>query len=201
MGDDDLGPSLGDLIGLEPDSKPPFDPTQVTPGMLDLRVLHQDAVWVDRFGDVHELAGMGHTYRANVVAHLHAVCQWMWATTAVNELLDTPLAVHQLALEAGVPLTGDLDPHAWLESTPLVRALRRLSPGIAAPQILTQWAQRITDLSQQVGTDICAVPGSEIRMPQDPDRSWTHDMRQIPTASDNAPNPHTAGTPEGGPDA
>ena len=175
---DCLGPTIGDLTGIELEPAPPFDPATTPPGNLDRRVLDQTEIWVDRFGDVHRLSDMSDIYRANVVAHLHVCCEWMWTVASFEEIVTTPVVVHAANRDAGVPLIGDVDPHAWLESTPLVRALRRLSPDIADPASLVDWASRLNELTPngyEVADDL-----PELRMPQDPDRSWTRDMNQIP---------------------
>jgi hypothetical protein len=173
--DEDLGPTLAEFAGIELVPEPPFDPYRVTPGSLDRRILNQAQVWVDRTGAPRQLASMSDGYRANVVAHLHTHAFWMWSDAAFEELLATPLVILAVQDEAGVPLTGDLDPHHWLESTPLVRELRRLSPTIASPVVLTARAAHLRALSA----------GVETPMPQDPTRSWTRDMQGAPPCDDH----------------
>lgn len=182
--DNDLGPTLAQLARVELVPDRPFDPHQATPGILDRRVLIQAEVWVDARAVVHRLEDMGDGYRANVAAHLHLHATWMWAAAAFDELLDNPLGVHTAHREAGIPLVGEVDPHAWLESTTLVRALRRLSPGIAPAPVLTAWAQGVSARSARAGTDIWKVPGSVVPMPQDPSRNWAQEMRQAPPSTE-----------------
>ena len=186
--DDDLGPTLAEIAGIGPAPDPPFDPRRVTPGTLDRRVLDQTQLWVDSHATVHRLPDMGDAYRANVVAHLHLHATWMWAVAAFDELLDDPVALHAAHRETGIPLIGEVDPHTWLESTPLVRALRQLTPSIAPPAVLTAWANGVQARSARAGTDIWKIPGSVVPMPQDPTRNWAHDMRQTPPPADHDPN-------------
>ena len=94
---------------------------------------------------------------------------------------------HAAHRETGIPLIGEVDPHAWLESTPLVRALRRRTPGIASPAVLGAWANGVHARSARAGTDIWKVPGSVVPMPQDPTRNWTQDMRHTPPPMDEDP--------------
>lgn len=102
---------------------------------LDLRVFDQSEFWVDRLGTPHRLEEMDLSYRRNVISHLctHRESFHLGAIRREliqhlgDELLGAPSA-YALTTELGVPRTADLDALTWLEATPLMRALRRLTP-------------------------------------------------------------------------
>lgn len=104
------------------------------PGNLDLRVFDQDTYWVDITGTPHLLADMPDRYRRNVISHLrdNVLHHYSGAVTrdAIDMVLDLytgrPNATLMLS-ELDQPTTADLDPHVWLESTPLMRRLRALT--------------------------------------------------------------------------
>lgn len=100
--------------------------------MLDLRVFDQDVWWVDRIDTSHRLEAMGADYVENVVAFLlqhremyfaDTQRRWFIQTLGDQLLYDDPGA-DVLAVAAGGPTWSDLDAETWLESTPLMRALR-----------------------------------------------------------------------------
>jgi hypothetical protein len=193
--DHELGPTLAELAGIEMAPEAPFAPHRVTPGCLDRRILDQAEVWVDGLGTTHRLDQMPEVYRANVVAHLHLHAVWMWSASAFDELLTSPVGLHVAKRVAGIRLIGETDPHLWLESTPLVRELRRLTPGVAAAEVLTGWAEQVHAQSARAGTDIWKVQGSVVPMPQDPGRNWAEDMRRYPAYEE--PDGQSAGSGAG----
>jgi len=168
-----VGQTFGEILGLTDGPHPRLDPTTVPPGSIDRRILDQDKVWVDRFGVVHQLATMQVSYRRNVVAYLYLTCTDLWVGAALDEVLDHGIDYHQVTASLGVPPIAEVDRHAWLESTVLVRALRRATPDLASPQRLRAWA-----------LETCAAPTPDVQLPQDPDRSWTDDMGQAPEWTD-----------------
>jgi hypothetical protein len=100
---------------------------------LDMRVFSQDVWWVDRLGRPHRLEQMSQDYRRNVLAFLLETAQQRWLDQVVYESLTAltdairgkpsyPVTAH----DACAPRVADLDPLVWLESTPLIRRLRRL---------------------------------------------------------------------------
>lgn len=100
---------------------------------LDLRVFDQDVWWVDRTGAPHLLAEMSLDYIGNLIAFLHEQRdmyffdtrrRWFIQTVGDQVLFGDPGA-DVLAVAAGGPRWSDLDAEVWLESTPLMRALRR----------------------------------------------------------------------------
>ena len=100
-------------------------------GTLDLRVFDQQRYWVDIHQVPHQLSEMEPEYVRNVITFLlenreyfHAATVRRMAIQTVGDLLlDRPSA--ELVAEAvGAPALIDLTPEEWLESTPLMRALR-----------------------------------------------------------------------------
>jgi len=171
----DAGQTFGEILGLTDGPHPPLDPATVAPGSIDRRILTQDKVWVDRFGVVHQLATMGANYRRNVVAHLYLTCTGMWVGAALDEVLDHGVDYHQVNVSLGVAPIAEVGEHAWLESTALVRELRRATPDLASPQRLREWAS-----AARAAGILGAAGERDVRLPQDPDRSWTADMDQAP---------------------
>jgi len=104
--------------------------------MLDLRVFDQGWVWVDRLGRPHLVGEMGEDYVANVIKFLEA-CSGSFFVGSVRRaviqsigdqlLFDDP-GGEVLAAEVGGPSWAGLTVEEWLESTPLMRALRRRLP-------------------------------------------------------------------------
>ncbi|WP_157682885.1 hypothetical protein [Nocardioides scoriae] len=100
--------------------------------MLDLRVFDQDVWWVSRVGEPHRLGAMSEEYVENVIAFLVECAEtyfvetqrrWFIQTMGDQLLFGEPGA-DVLAVAAGAPVWSDLDAITWLESTPLMRALR-----------------------------------------------------------------------------
>ena len=103
----------------------------VQPGTLNLRVLDQDRIWIDQTGRVHLLAEMDEPYLANVLSFLvdHApALKQRLAIARVCELLDgvdknlEPVEIGHIAVLAIDALEQE-DPAAWLNATPLARAI------------------------------------------------------------------------------
>lgn len=103
---------------------------------MDLRVVEQEIFWVDTHGRPHRLADesdMTPDYLSNVIAFLIDGADYFYsrallssAITAYGEvLLFGEVPGELLAEELGAPLLTELTPLEWLESTPLMRALRR----------------------------------------------------------------------------
>ena len=101
-------------------------------GVLDLRVFDQDIWWVDIKEVPHRLVEMSDEYLSNVIGFLLAYAEHFHADTVMrwrlqecgDNLLGRPSG-EALARAAGVPDLAELAPEVWLESTPLMRALRR----------------------------------------------------------------------------
>ena len=106
-------------------------------GMLDLRVLDQTCWWVNSEGIPHPISEMSENYVDNVIAFLiehremyFADTQRRWfIQTLGDQMLYGDPGAEVLAVAAGGPTWSDLDAETWLESTPLMRALRRRVAG------------------------------------------------------------------------
>jgi hypothetical protein len=99
----------------------------------DPLVVEQDRFWVDRQGRVHRLAEMSWEHRAAVLGLLESSAQYVWivyhevtlARLVEVVLLEQGIPGDLLARDLGVIGSHEMAPRTWLESTPLVRALRR----------------------------------------------------------------------------
>ncbi|MFN8168037.1 MAG: hypothetical protein U0S36_04570 [Candidatus Nanopelagicales bacterium] len=107
--------------------------TQETARGWDPFILEQDRVWVDRHGITRALAEMTREHRAAVLGLLLDCAQQVWVVyhgRALVRLVEDVL-VHGrvpgelLESELGVVPSHQMEPAAWLETMPLVRALRR----------------------------------------------------------------------------
>lgn len=112
---------------------PPDWMVTVTPGTLDSRVLYQEHFWVTADATVLSLATMTEAHLAAVVRFLlNAHATRLHLEAMLVALLDL-LAAREVGQTTAEQLTHDLtgqsiasaSPQAWLESTPLLRALRR----------------------------------------------------------------------------
>jgi len=104
-------------------------------GRMDKRVFSQDVWWVDVHGRPHRLEDMSTDYRRNVLAFLLGSAEQRWigevmreAVTAAGEADLGRVSWAVLAPGLGVPRVSEIDPVVWLESTPLMRRLRVLTP-------------------------------------------------------------------------
>ena len=100
-------------------------------GTLDLRVFEQSVWWIDTAQAPHRITEMSDAYVLNVIGFLlnhrdyyylctlrRSLCQMLG-----DSLLGRPNA-DLVAEQAGAPPLSELTPSTWLESTPLMRALR-----------------------------------------------------------------------------
>jgi hypothetical protein len=102
-------------------------------GRLDLRVFDQATWWVDIAQQPHRLEDMSDGYVANVIEFLVDDAEYFHGETLRREwlqmcgdLLLGRMSADLVARTVGAPSTCDLTPMQWLESTPLMRALRRI---------------------------------------------------------------------------
>lgn len=102
---------------------------------LDLRVFEQNEWWVDRRGVGHRLVEMSEEYRRNVISHLLMFCPSYHAGMAMKEAIESYCALLEdeqpwaaAARELGIPMLFEVEAQTWLESTPLMRRLRALTP-------------------------------------------------------------------------
>jgi hypothetical protein len=122
---------FADTIWGQPVDRP-FDPARVRPGHLDLTVLYQNRFWVDVTGRCWELTAMSPAYRAAVVGFLHGQAAGIHRIEAEAEDLGAVCSAAQFLLTRALdlPRIRDIDPSDFIEATPMVRALRGLSPDI-----------------------------------------------------------------------
>ncbi|GGB98976.1 hypothetical protein [Cellulomonas carbonis] len=103
------------------------------PGTLNLAVLDQAVVWVTAQAVPLRIAEMSTAHLRNVVAFLSARAEEFYTSAVLTSLWAVVLADasgdevagERLAWELTGRSIADLEPAAWLESTALVRALRR----------------------------------------------------------------------------
>ena len=101
-------------------------------GILDLRVFDQDQWWVDRNHTPHMLTDMSVLYVERVIDLLESLAEYYYLMTVRRDLLQRMgdemlgrVSTDTVAESAGVTPLRDLTPQAWLEGSPLMRALRR----------------------------------------------------------------------------
>lgn len=100
------------------------EPLQAESGTLNLDVFDQDEVWLDVVGVPHLLHEMTITYRANVINHVLQRAEYFYQAKLEQRHIAELLAAHQ---DDEPPLPED--PLEWIESTPLMRRLRAITPG------------------------------------------------------------------------
>lgn len=101
-------------------------------GVFDRRMLDQDRFWVTRHGQVLALADMRAEHLLAVTEMLQGKAMWLHLHAMIETF--TVLAVDSVSGVASgerlaIELTGesicDLEPHQWLATTALMRALTR----------------------------------------------------------------------------
>lgn len=113
----------------------PFWARSVTPGCLDRHVLDQSVFWVDGAARAHRLEEMSSAYLFNVLGMLQGDARRLHFEAILDAYLDL-LEATLTKTPSGERLTfdligrsvGDLEPLEWLETTALVRSIRRLLP-------------------------------------------------------------------------
>lgn len=101
---------------------------------LHLWVLEQHQVWVDFWGNEHEVESMALDDVEGVLSYLREHASLMHALRVCDlsleaiERLDAGDTSGAELLEEAAQLK-ELDPHEWLEESPLLRALRRRLEG------------------------------------------------------------------------
>jgi hypothetical protein len=94
----------------------------IEPGQFYLHTLHQDTEWIDIHGAIHRLDDMTREYLGNVLDYLHR------NAPRFRHLQDTSdMARDLLGVPHSVPFEDALwdSPQEWIESTALVRGIRR----------------------------------------------------------------------------
>jgi hypothetical protein len=111
---------------------PPAWTTDIVAGTFDARVLDQGSYWVTAEGGVLLLASMATAHLSAVIRYLRARALLLHQSAMVGALVSLieARAVGQTTAEQLThDLTGQsiasITPEAWLEATPLMRALRR----------------------------------------------------------------------------
>lgn len=104
---------------------------QYPPGVIDLRVFDQGVWWVDVNRQPHLLTEMSLMYLINVIAHLeeraalfHLATQSRLLVESVTDVLSGRVPTEWCAQAAGATPLSMVTATVWLESTPLMRALR-----------------------------------------------------------------------------
>ena len=104
----------------------------VPPGVLDARVLDQEQYWLTADAAVQQIAAMSTEHLTAVVAFLRSRATSLHMSAIVDALVDLieadaegRLTADQITHEVTGTHLGSVDAAAWLEATPLVRALRR----------------------------------------------------------------------------
>jgi len=92
--------------------------------------LDQEAVWVDRHAVTHRLVDMPVGYRRAVLVFLHGHAFYFWDAARWDELLGATVGAFVVHENGGVPWIGQVNCHDWIESTVLVRRLRKLDPDL-----------------------------------------------------------------------
>ncbi|EYR63136.1 hypothetical protein N866_02730 [Actinotalea ferrariae CF5-4] len=114
----------------DPATTPDWAP--VTPGVLDLRVLDQAECWVTAEAVVLRIAEVPTPHLQSIVTFLTRRAEELYTAAVLNSFWAVALAdaSGEVAAERLVwELTGrsiaDIEPTVWLESTALMRGLRR----------------------------------------------------------------------------
>ena len=101
-------------------------------GSLDLRVFDQGVWWVDISQRPHRINEMSADYIRNVIRFLVADAKYFYDATMRRELASMAgdlmlgrVSADLVARAAGGPSLTDFAPEEWLETTTLMRALRR----------------------------------------------------------------------------
>ena len=122
---------------LWPEEKPFTAFGQHGEGQMDKRVFEQDVYWVNIKGEPFLLTEMSEEYRRNVISflmegaeyyHFGAVMRMLATLTGDAMLGRITYNGDVLAHSLGLPTVADLTADEWLESTPLMRRLRELTP-------------------------------------------------------------------------
>ena len=100
-------------------------------GTLDLRVFDQGQWWVDRQQTPHLVTDMSVVHVERVIDMLEALAEYYYLMTVRRDVIQRlgdamlgRISTDAVADLAGVTPSRDLTPEAWLEGSPLMRALR-----------------------------------------------------------------------------
>lgn len=93
-------------------------------GHFDIHILEQHVTWVDYYGKVHQICEMESAYLYNVITFLEDRATSLHAAYSLIEDYDGVRERNGVLERLQVPKTGQIEPIAWLNSMPLLRALR-----------------------------------------------------------------------------
>lgn len=128
-----FGPGyVQDLMAVQDAQVPGHALDLLAPGLChrwpEPRVLWQDAVWWARDRVELDLDYAAADDARWLLGELHGALT-LHGAAARDEELTTSTGLRRALDAAGIPMIGDHDPAVWLESTVLVRALRRIAAG------------------------------------------------------------------------
>jgi hypothetical protein len=114
----------------EPNTRPDWAP--VTPGVLDLRVLDQAEYWVTAEAVVPRIVEAPTPQLQNIIEFLTRRAEELYTAAVLNSLwavavadASGEVAAERLVWELTGRSVADIEPAEWLESTALMRGLRR----------------------------------------------------------------------------
>jgi hypothetical protein len=117
---------------LEPGELPFTAFGQFGPERMDMRVFDQDVYWMDRSGRGHRIEAMPLAYVENVVGMLTERAEELHQVTVARHILQSwgerlsgRVSGEDLLEGLGVGTVALVTADVWLESTPLMRRLRR----------------------------------------------------------------------------
>lgn len=112
--------------------KLPTGATHVQPGHFDPRIIHHE-FWIDAHATIWRLDDLDTDHLHAIIAMLTARSLVLYSAELIHAFLREIAAreqgmsgAEQLAHELGQPSIGDLEPVEWLETTALLRAIRRV---------------------------------------------------------------------------
>lgn len=116
----------------EPATPIPEWARHVRPGTVDTKVLYQDQIWVSADSHIHRVSELTPEHAHNILTMLHRAAQKLHLNailTAVEAEVEATITGALTAERLTNELTGTniatVNATDWLESLPLIRALRR----------------------------------------------------------------------------
>ncbi|HEY4753698.1 MAG TPA: hypothetical protein VIH37_10445 [Candidatus Limnocylindrales bacterium] len=103
----------------------------IAPGKIDRRIVHQ-AFWIDSNAQIHQIPDMDTEHIRGALLMLGDLVLWLYREELLEQLVLSCIAAEdglpgqdELVAELGGVTILQTDPITWLETTALVRALRR----------------------------------------------------------------------------
>lgn len=109
-------------------------PMKHEPNSISLETLAQSDYWVDRYGNEHELTSMTRGYLVNTREHLRRMAATMYSLELrrqEHELFIAELTGWDSGRDPQVMPRGQEAAEAWMENTPLIKAITALLDGTA----------------------------------------------------------------------